>query len=148
MPGMRDFLERLRPTGTPGTAALAGVPADRVAELAAELQPVLDRVADAEREATGIRDRAHHEAARRRDEGVARARAVVEEARRGADAERRSEAATARTRAAQEAADLMAQAADEAARIDAAAGRAREALAAQVRELARAELTEVVGGAP
>ena len=42
MPSVREFLERLRPSGTPGAPSAAGVPVDRVAEVAAELQDVFD----------------------------------------------------------------------------------------------------------
>jgi hypothetical protein len=36
-----DFLRRFRPAGTPEAAARAGVPVDRAAEAAGELEPVL-----------------------------------------------------------------------------------------------------------
>jgi hypothetical protein len=40
MATLRDILQRFRPTGAPGAAASAGVPADRRARAEAELQPV------------------------------------------------------------------------------------------------------------
>jgi hypothetical protein len=41
MPRVRDLLYRFRPEGAPGAAAAAGVPADRAAELTAELEPLI-----------------------------------------------------------------------------------------------------------
>ncbi|MEU2772272.1 hypothetical protein ABZ646_04930 [Streptomyces sp. NPDC007162] len=66
---LRDFLERFRPTGTPG-AAVTGVPPDRAAERAAELAPALDRLTAVQQEAARIRA-AGQEAAEtiRRDAG-------------------------------------------------------------------------------
>ena len=48
----RDLLHRFRPVGAPG-AAPAGVPADRVAEVSRELQPVFDELVDAWRTGEG-----------------------------------------------------------------------------------------------
>ncbi|MFD8723009.1 hypothetical protein ACFV2H_34835 [Streptomyces sp. NPDC059629] len=66
---LRDFLERFRPTGTPG-AAVTGVPPDRAAERAAELAPALARLTAVQQEAARIRA-AGREAAEtiRRDAG-------------------------------------------------------------------------------
>jgi hypothetical protein len=82
------ILERLRPAGAPGTAAASGVPADRVAELAAELDPVLARLDPVQARCERIRSEAVVEADRRRRAGTDRARQVLAEARRAADAER------------------------------------------------------------
>ncbi|GAA1331576.1 hypothetical protein GCM10009647_071660 [Streptomyces sanglieri] len=51
---LRDFLERFRPAGTPGASA-AGVPVDRTAERASELEPTLAQLMDVQREAARIR---------------------------------------------------------------------------------------------
>ncbi|MFJ9712737.1 hypothetical protein [Streptomyces sp. NPDC101234] len=51
---LRDFLERFRPTGTPG-AAVTGVPPDRTAERTAELAPALARLTAVQQEAARIR---------------------------------------------------------------------------------------------
>ncbi|MFF4038263.1 hypothetical protein [Streptomyces sp. NPDC001816] len=51
---LRDFLERFRPVGTPGASA-TGVPADRTAERAAELEPTLAQLTGVQQEAAGIR---------------------------------------------------------------------------------------------
>ncbi|MFJ1709912.1 hypothetical protein [Kitasatospora sp. NPDC088346] len=48
----RDFLARFRPTGAPGASA-TGVPADRAAELTAELGPSLAELTQAQEEADG-----------------------------------------------------------------------------------------------
>ncbi|MGH8867626.1 MAG: hypothetical protein ACRDYU_06490, partial [Actinomycetes bacterium] len=77
MPRSGDFLERFRPAGAPGAAAAAGVPADRVAELSAELEPVLARLAGTQREAERIRAAARRDAEQRRDHATASARALV-----------------------------------------------------------------------
>lgn len=42
MPRMRDLLQRFRPTSAPGAASAGGVPADRQADLAAELRPLME----------------------------------------------------------------------------------------------------------
>ena len=55
MPQWRDFLERFRPAGTPGAAAQGGVPADRIADTAAELEPVFMMLDDVHAEAARIR---------------------------------------------------------------------------------------------
>ncbi|WP_234425938.1 hypothetical protein [Streptomyces kebangsaanensis] len=77
---LRDFLARFRPTGTPG-AAVAGVPADRAAERAAELEPPLARLADVQREAARIRAEADREAEALRQDAAREAAAIVTAAR-------------------------------------------------------------------
>lgn len=64
MPQLRDFLDRFRPAGAPGSAATAGVPADRLAELAAELDPVLALLKDADSQCAVIVAEGEHEAER------------------------------------------------------------------------------------
>ncbi|MYR20416.1 hypothetical protein GTW63_19095, partial [Streptomyces sp. SID6137] len=77
---LRDFLERFRPTGTPGASA-AGVPADRTAERAAELEPALARLTDAQREAERIRAAARQSAEALRRDAAREAEQVVAAAR-------------------------------------------------------------------
>ena len=91
MPRPRDLLQRFRLAGTPGAPAAPGVPADRVAEVSAELEPVLARLAAAEQEAERLRTGARDEAARRiRDAAGPRAgRPRGRPARRGRRAGRR-----------------------------------------------------------
>lgn len=102
----RDLLRRFRPAGAPGAAAAAGVPADRINELAAELEPVLVRLAEAQQLAHDLRARGRTEAdaitrdARERAGSlIAAARAVVE-AERAAAAARLTELADSEAAAA------------------------------------------------
>ena len=88
MPRSRDILQRFRSAGTPGAATATGVPADRVAELSAELEPVLARLVAVQEEATRIRAEAESEAERRRQAAVEDASALVAAAHRQAAAER------------------------------------------------------------
>jgi hypothetical protein len=104
VPRSRDFLERFRPSGTPGAAAAAGVPADRVAERSAELGPVLAELDDTQEEARRIVAAARLEADRRRTEGAQRARSVLAAARSQAEAERAEAASLVRRQAEEEAA--------------------------------------------
>ena len=56
MPRVRDVLYRFRPAGAPGAASSAGVPVDRSADLAAELEPVFALLADTEQEVCRLYD--------------------------------------------------------------------------------------------
>ncbi|CAL2057002.1 protein of unknown function [Streptomyces murinus] len=84
---LRDFLERFRPTGTPGASA-AGVPADRTAERAAELEPALARLTDAQQEAERIRAAARRTAEALRRDAAREAEQIVAAARERAPAVR------------------------------------------------------------
>lgn len=117
MPRSRDFLERFRPAGTPGAAAKTGVPADRVAELSAELEPVLALLADAERQADAIRAEAQRESERVRRRADEHARVLVATARRDAEAERSDAAARVTKRAETETAETLAAAERDAAEV-------------------------------
>lgn len=129
MPRPRDFLERFRPAGTPGAAAAAGVPADRVAELSAELEPLLATLADTQSEVSRVRSAADREAARRRRSAEERGRALVAAAARQAEAERAEASALGRRQAEVEATRTLESAAAEA---DAIRDRARHRLPAYV----------------
>ncbi|MEU3246207.1 MULTISPECIES: hypothetical protein [unclassified Streptomyces] len=85
---LRDFLERFRPAGTPGAAA-TGVPADRTAERAAELEPALTRLADVQQEAARIRAAAEQEAEALRQNAAREAARMVDAAREHAPEVRR-----------------------------------------------------------
>ena len=80
MPRVRDLLYRFRPAGTPGAAGQAGVPADRAAETAAELEPLFARLADTEQECREILAQARRDAAQIRELGLRQAQAVVGDA--------------------------------------------------------------------
>jgi hypothetical protein len=66
MAGARDFLERFRPSGTPGAAVRRSVPADRLAERSAELELLLALLAEMETEVAQIRAAAQQGADLRR----------------------------------------------------------------------------------
>lgn len=97
MPRVRDLLYRFRPTGVPGAASAAGVPADRDAGLA-ELEPLLAQLATTERECANILERAHLDASEIRSRDDERARITVSAAGEQADAERAAAAARVRHR--------------------------------------------------
>lgn len=117
MPRSRDFLDRFRPAGTPGAAAKTGVPADRVAELSAELEPILALLADAEREVDAIRAEAMRLSEGVRHQADERARDLVATARRDAEAERSDAAASVRKWAETETAETLAAAERDAAEV-------------------------------
>ena len=129
MTRVERILERLKPAGAPGTAAPAGVPADRVAELAAELEPVLARLDAVQAQCDRIRTDAVEEADRRRRFAVERARQVVKEGRRAAETERSAAAAAVEHQVTAETATARA---------------AAERSAAAVRELGRTRTPELV----
>lgn len=110
MPDGRDFLGRFRPAGAPGSAARAGVPADRARELSDELTPVLALlegtyaecqriVAEAGQQADQIRASARAEADRIAAEAAARADTARDEAARRMLAQVREQVAAATTAA-------------------------------------------------
>jgi vacuolar-type H+-ATPase subunit H len=117
MPGLRDALDRFRRAGTPGPAARAGVPADRAADLAAELGPVLARLDRTQAECRPLRDSAIREADQIRLEARQQAARLVADARRGAEAARAQVAAAEQGRSEAAGADVMAQASRQAAHI-------------------------------
>jgi len=86
MASTRDLLQRFRPAGAPGAATATGVPADRLEERDAELDPVFRLLADTVTESTRIRREAATEAERRRQRAREAAVALVAEARLEADA--------------------------------------------------------------
>jgi vacuolar-type H+-ATPase subunit H len=128
----RDFLDRFRPAGAPGSAARAGVPADRARELAAEVEPVLALLDDTHAECDQIIAAARQEAGRI----TAKARTAV--ARVGQEADRNARAAREEA-----AVEVLAQARAEVRETAAAGG--QQAL--QIRRLARRRLPELVAAA-
>jgi len=147
MTGLREVLARLRSSGAPGPAAGGGgVPADRTAELTAELEPPLRLLDDTMAEAARIRAGAAEEAAVRRRRAAGRAEDLVRAARESALEVGRATAARV-----QEEAEAEAECTDTAARE--AAQRLRERTGARIpafaeRVVARvaAELTAVEDG--
>ncbi|WP_329268324.1 hypothetical protein [Streptomyces sp. NBC_01451] len=123
MPGIREFRIRLRPAGSPGQAAPGGVPADRSAELAAELEPPLTRLDDTVAEADRIRSAAVREAEARRRVAARQAEDMVRAA--------RAQALEVRSGTAKR---IREEAVAEAERTDASSRRAVEALRERARE--------------
>lgn len=80
MPQWRDFLERFRPAGTPGAAAQGGVPADRTADTASELEPVFLMLDDVQAEAARNLRRAAEQADEIRKDAGRQAAQIVAEA--------------------------------------------------------------------
>jgi hypothetical protein len=145
---VRDFLERLRPSGTPGAPAMSGVPADRLVERVAELEPVFARLADVQAEAERIRADAAAEAERRRRAATEEARSIAAEARRLAEAERGAAAAAAQAEARARAEQIVTEAHHEAAAITVAAESRRPDVVRLVRDRAQAELAAQIPGTP
>jgi vacuolar-type H+-ATPase subunit H len=124
-----DFLMRFRLAGPPGRAAPGGIPADRSAELAAELEPSLSLLDQAEAEARGVRERATRAAARRRAEAERQAEEIVASARARARTVRAESAERIRRTAEAEAAGVLASA---------------ESTAAAIRRLAQTRMPALV----
>ena len=140
MATVRDFLERLRPSGTPGAPSMSGVPADRLLERTAELEPVFERLADVQAEAELIRTNAAARSERRRLAATDEARSIVAEARRLAEADRGAAAAVAHAEARSRAEQIVSESREEAAAIEADAEARLPAFVHLVREHARADL--------
>jgi hypothetical protein len=142
MPRARDFLARFRPVGTPGAAASAGVPADRVVEATVELEPLFAMLADTEAKAEGIRASADQLIAENHRLAAERAAEVLTQARLRADAERADASAKGRSYADREAAQELATAEAQAARIRQSAN---ERMDAQVAEIVAAVREQIAG---
>jgi F0F1-type ATP synthase membrane subunit b/b' len=140
----RDFLERFRPSGTPGAAARPGVPADRLAERSAELEPLLALLADAEAEAAQIRAAAQQGADLRQREGQDRARAVLAAGRRQVVADRAEIVAQAQRQGAAEVAAVRAAAEAEAEAIRTRVEQRMPALVERVVSAVGADLAAVI----
>lgn len=115
MPRMRDVLYRFRPAGAPGGAGAAGVPIDRAATLAAELEPLFSQLAVVESACDGIRDDAARHAAAIKERDAERARAIVAAATGRVGSERAAAVSRMRDRAAADATADLPAARDEAA---------------------------------
>ncbi|MFH8775817.1 hypothetical protein ACIF83_18535 [Streptomyces sp. NPDC085866] len=125
---LRDFLERFRPVGTPGASA-TGVPADRAAERAAELEPTLAQLTGVQQEAADIRAAAEVAAETVRRDTARQAERLVAAARERAPETRR-----------QAAEPLLREARQEARTVRAAGDRAASA----VRERAAERMPDLV----
>ncbi|MDX3633419.1 MULTISPECIES: hypothetical protein [Streptomyces] len=141
MVGFRDFLTRFRPAAAPGRAAPGGVPADRSAELAAELGPPLALLEDVQTEAEAIRERAEQDATRTRREAERQAAEIIMAAREGAPAVRARSADGVVREAEEEAAELHTAAGAEAAAVRKRAVTRMPALVDRVSALVNDDLT-------
>ncbi len=134
MAGLRALLARLRlrfrPVSTPGPAA--AVPADRSAELAAELGPSLDLLEEAQAEARAIRERAAEEAERLRRDADREAGRIVAAAEARAGEVRRRGAEQARAATTAEADAVTTRGEQEAARLRRHAGERMPDLADEI----------------
>jgi hypothetical protein len=146
--GVRDFLERVRPSGTPGAPSVAGVPADAVAERTTELQAVFTALEPTQAEAQRIAQQAVTEAAVRRQASARSAAAIIADARSSESGERARAAAEACRGAADDAAAIIAAAEQEAAAIAAAIKQTAPRQAQRTQELAREELLRLVQEVP
>jgi hypothetical protein len=91
---LADILHRFKAAAAPGAASQAGVPGDRAALLAAEIGPILDRLAQAQQRCAAITAEAEAEASRIGRQAADDVTAIGSEA--------AGRAATARDRAATE----------------------------------------------
>lgn len=98
MARVRDLLYRFRPSGAPGAANAAGVPADRTLEQTAELEPVLAQLSETERDCADILEGGRRDAAETRAHAEDTARSILAAARSRAAAERAAAAATVHDR--------------------------------------------------
>jgi hypothetical protein len=148
MPRSRDILQRFRPAGTPGAASNVGVPADRVAEIGAELAPVLSALAEAQEHAAAVRAGAAAEAEHRRQRAVERAAAVVAAARRDEAAERSEAALRTSAKASEESAALQASAERDVEALRRGAAERMPGFVGRVIDRARATLGAADGAGP
>ncbi len=138
MARLSDFLERFRPTGVPGAAAPAGVPADYAATESAELEPVFAALAETRHECDAIRAEADRDAERIIEQARRKAAALVTEARLASDAERARAGARARAATAAECREIAAGGAAEADRVRRLAATRLDTLTAEAVALVRA----------
>jgi uncharacterized membrane protein YqiK len=118
VPALETFLHRLRIHGVPGAPGSAGVPADRVAEVTAELEPIFELLEETQRRVEQVVARGEREAARSRARGSDEAKTVVADARAQAEAQRAEAAATTLERSADERRTILAEARAEVGRVD------------------------------
>lgn len=82
MPQLGELLERFRHTATPGPpAAAGGVPVDAVADLQAEVRPLIAALDEVEDETRALVEAATAEAAAVRERGAREAESILSEAR-------------------------------------------------------------------
>ncbi len=119
MPSLAELLRRFRYGGVPGAPASIGVPPDRRPELETELGPVLELLAESDRQANELVGAAERLAAERRAEAELESRRIIGDAEREAEAVRAAASQERLARAAAEKQSLIAAATAEAIRVDA-----------------------------
>ena len=97
MPRVPNLLHRFAPAGAPGSAGVAGVPADRAADHAAELTPLLAQLADTEARCDEILDQARRDAAANVEHAAQQVHAIAASEQQRAVSERADATARART---------------------------------------------------
>ena len=128
MPRVRDLLYRFRPAGAPGSASATGVPVDRTAELL----PLIERLAETERQCELIREQAQRDADAIRARHTEVARNVAVTARDDIEAERARAATQVRQQADRLAAAALMEARQEASQLQRRAAQRLPAYLARV----------------
>lgn len=147
MPGVREFLLRLRPAGAPGAPAAAGVPADPRARASDELDPVFAALRPALMECGRLRSDAEMQAAETIAAAKERARTMRAKADGAAAAERAQVAADLVAQVEGEVARLTEGAQADAAEVEHAAALRRDGQIAQVLAHVRRQLSALDGDA-
>lgn len=139
-PPGRNLLERFRPVGTPGAAAPAGVPADRTAEAATEVAPVLAALRPTLDECATIRTAAEEMARQRVADAEEQAQRLLAQFQLEAREERAVSAAAVRQSGQVAVEQLLADATEEARRLRERAASRLPAVVDHVVALVRADL--------
>jgi hypothetical protein len=143
MATLRDLLQRFRPSGAPGAATAAGVPADRRARAEAELEPVFAALAPTVVRCAEMR-RVGAALAAGRDSGAARqAQTILAAATRTEPDERADAGAEVRTSLAAEFAAIDAEAARETDQVRRHAAAVMTVLVARAVERVRRDIAEL-----
>jgi hypothetical protein len=148
VPAIRNLLDRFRPAGTPGAPGLAGVPVDRRARAADELEPVFAGLADLTTACRAARTHAAQEAEHRRADARERARVLVARAHAEADAERAAARASAVAEGDADAERIAAAGALRSHDIAADAQRSRAALVDRILARLRSDIVGLDGDQP
>lgn len=147
MPGVREFLLRLRPAGAPGAAAAAGVPADLRARASDELDPVFAALRPALTECRRLRPDAERQAAATISSAKERVRTMRAQAKGAAAAERAKVAADLVGQVEAEVARLAEDAQADAAEVEHEAALLKDGQIAQVLAHVRQQLSALDGDA-
>lgn len=141
-PPGRNLLERFRPVGTPGAAAPAGVPADRTAEAATEVAPVLAALRPTLDECATIRTAAEEMARQRVADAEEQAQRLLAQFQLEAPEERAVSAAAVRQSGQAAVEQLLADATEETRRLRERAASRLPAVVDHVVALVRADLLD------